>query len=200
MGLAARVHCDLAIFCHCLPFRHKKLFFLPLLTFIHLYPPLLGWSGAHCRRRDGASNEGDNESGVAKAAEGEREPRAASGNRKRRIGHKRTQKTARRKQHKSFSLCSLSWHNRGQRTNGARWNNRGKRTNGARWNNRGKRTNGASSFAAKNGGGPGRSGAGAVVRQFGPKYDAPLRPGRVGVRAGFVYCSLWPHAVVRCIT
>ena len=36
----------LAIFCRCLPFRLKKYFFLPLLTFIHLYPPLLGWSGA----------------------------------------------------------------------------------------------------------------------------------------------------------
>jgi len=45
VGLSARVHSDLAIFCHFFAFRHKKYFFLPLLTFIHLYPPLLGWSG-----------------------------------------------------------------------------------------------------------------------------------------------------------
>jgi hypothetical protein len=31
-----------AVVCH---FVTKKLFFLPLLAFIHLYPPLLGWSG-----------------------------------------------------------------------------------------------------------------------------------------------------------
>ena len=42
-GLAGGVRSDLAIF---FAFRHKKYFFLPLLTFIDLYPPLLGWSGA----------------------------------------------------------------------------------------------------------------------------------------------------------
>jgi hypothetical protein len=45
-GLAGGVRSDLAIF---FAFRHKKYFFLPLLTFIDLYPPLLG--GWHRRRR-----------------------------------------------------------------------------------------------------------------------------------------------------
>jgi hypothetical protein len=41
-GLAGRVHCHLAFFCHGLPFRHKKIIFF---TFIELYPPLSTFIG-----------------------------------------------------------------------------------------------------------------------------------------------------------
>ena len=46
--LAGRVHGDLAIFCRCLPFRHKKVIFS---TFIGLYPPLSTFIGMVWHRR-----------------------------------------------------------------------------------------------------------------------------------------------------